>query len=85
MPGERTAAEVADGATFVPGDVADDQAVARIFSSVRESHGRLDVSVHNAGIMDPSDEGVVETPLEVHCPGFIGHGERRLSHLIGRQ
>jgi NAD(P)-dependent dehydrogenase (short-subunit alcohol dehydrogenase family) len=63
--GERTAEEVGHGATFVPGDVADDEAVQRIFATVRESHGRLDVSVHNAGIMDPTDEGVVDTPLEV--------------------
>jgi NAD(P)-dependent dehydrogenase (short-subunit alcohol dehydrogenase family) len=60
--GERTAAEIGDGAQFVPGDVADDAATARLFEQVRATHGRLDVSVHNAGIMDPQDEGVTDTP-----------------------
>jgi NAD(P)-dependent dehydrogenase (short-subunit alcohol dehydrogenase family) len=63
--GERTAAEIGDGATFMPADVTDDEAVKRLFAAVADSHERLDVSVHNAGIMDPSDEGVVDTPLDV--------------------
>src|SRR5438477_10475572 len=61
--GERTAAESGDGARFVAGDVTDDEAVRRLFDAVGKAHGRLDVSVHNAGIMDPRDEGVVDTPL----------------------
>jgi len=65
VAGEHTAAEIGDGATFIPGDVTDDEAVKRLFDAVRDQHGRLDVSVHNAGIMDPADEGVVDTPLEV--------------------
>jgi NAD(P)-dependent dehydrogenase (short-subunit alcohol dehydrogenase family) len=63
--GERTAVDAGNGATFAPGDVTDDRAVERLFAAVRESHGRLDVSVHNAGIMDPNDAGVVETPPEI--------------------
>jgi NAD(P)-dependent dehydrogenase (short-subunit alcohol dehydrogenase family) len=63
--GKRTAAEVGEDGLFVPGDVSDDGAVERLLATVREAHGRLDVSVHNAGIMDPRDEGVTETPLEV--------------------
>jgi NAD(P)-dependent dehydrogenase (short-subunit alcohol dehydrogenase family) len=63
--GERTASEIGDGALFVAGDVSDDASVAAIFAAVREAHGRLDVSVHNAGVMDPRDEGVTETPLEI--------------------
>ena len=63
--GERTASEIGDGALFVAGDVSDDASVERLFAAVREAHGRLDVSVHNAGIMDPRDEGVTETPLDV--------------------
>ena len=39
--------------------------MARLFAAVRETHGRLDVSVHNAGIMDPRDEGPTVTPLEI--------------------
>jgi NAD(P)-dependent dehydrogenase (short-subunit alcohol dehydrogenase family) len=63
--GQRTATEIGGSATFVPGDVSSDAAVRALFQTVRETHGRLDVSVHNAGIMDPRDEGVTETPLEV--------------------
>ena len=63
--GERTTAELGGTATFVAGDVSDDAATQKLFEAVRGTHGRLDVSVHNAGIMDPRDEGVVETPLEV--------------------
>lgn len=63
--GERAAAEIGGGARFVAGDVSDNAATSRVFDTVRELHGRLDVSVHNAGIMDPRDEGVTETPLDV--------------------
>lgn len=63
--GERTASEIPDGALFVAGDVSDDASVERMFAAVREAHGRLDVSVHNAGVMDPRDEGVTETPLDI--------------------
>jgi NAD(P)-dependent dehydrogenase (short-subunit alcohol dehydrogenase family) len=63
--GDKTASEVGDGAIFVAGDVSDDASVQAMFAAVREAHGRLDVSVHNAGIMDPRDEGVTETPLDV--------------------
>jgi NAD(P)-dependent dehydrogenase (short-subunit alcohol dehydrogenase family) len=63
--GEQTAAEIGAGSMFVPGDVADDASTKRLFDAVRDAHGRLDVSVHNAGIMDPRDEGVTETSLEV--------------------
>jgi NAD(P)-dependent dehydrogenase (short-subunit alcohol dehydrogenase family) len=63
--GERTAEEIGDPAAFIPGDVTDDEAVRRLFAAVREQQGRLDVSVHNAGIMDPADEGVLDTALDV--------------------
>jgi NAD(P)-dependent dehydrogenase (short-subunit alcohol dehydrogenase family) len=63
--GARTVAEIGNGARFLPGDVTDDGAVKRLFDEIASAHGRLDVSVHNAGIMDPRDEDVVDTPLEV--------------------
>lgn len=63
--GERTAAELGGDTGFIPGDVAADEATRALFDRVREEHGRLDVSVHNAGIMDPRDQGVSDTPLEV--------------------
>ncbi|HSO97981.1 MAG TPA: glucose 1-dehydrogenase [Solirubrobacteraceae bacterium] len=63
--GERTVSEIGEVASFVSGDVSKDAATQAIFDQVRKAHGRLDISVHNAGIMDPRDHGVTETPLEV--------------------
>ncbi len=63
--GENTATEIGDRATFVAGDVSDDGDVERLLAVIRSKHGRLDVSVHNAGVMDPRDEGVEDTSLEV--------------------
>src|SRR3954466_6295139 len=63
--GQRTASELGEGAQFLAGDVSDDGSVAALFAAVREAHGPLDVSVHNAGVMDPRDEGPTVTPLDV--------------------
>jgi NAD(P)-dependent dehydrogenase (short-subunit alcohol dehydrogenase family) len=63
--GELTKHEIGGEAMFVPGDVSHDPDVEKVFAAVRDAHGRLDVSIHNAGIMDPRDEGVVETPRHV--------------------
>jgi NAD(P)-dependent dehydrogenase (short-subunit alcohol dehydrogenase family) len=63
--GERTKREIGSRALFVPGDVSHDPDTEKLFGAIREAHGRLDVSVQNAGIMDPHDEGVVETPRQV--------------------
>lgn len=65
VAGNRTVAEIAGAASFIGGDVADEAAVNGLFGQIAHAHGRLDVSVHNAGIMDPRDEGVTDTPLEV--------------------
>lgn len=54
--GERTAGDV--GGLFVAGDVADDASVRAVFVAVADAYGRLDVSVHNAGVMPPEDGGV---------------------------
>lgn len=54
--GERTAGDV-DG-LFVAGDVADDASVEAVIAAVADAHGRLDVSVHNAGVMPPEDGGL---------------------------
>jgi NAD(P)-dependent dehydrogenase (short-subunit alcohol dehydrogenase family) len=62
---ERTRAEIGAGAEVRIADVTDDEAVGQLFDAVRRQHGRLDVSVHNAGIMDSRDEGVTETPLAI--------------------
>ena len=63
--GQRTVGEIGDAAQFIPADVSDDAATAGLFEQIRSTHGRLDISVHNAGIMDPRDDGVTDTPLEV--------------------
>jgi NAD(P)-dependent dehydrogenase (short-subunit alcohol dehydrogenase family) len=63
--GEATKHELGGEAMFVPGDVSHDSDVEKMFAAVRDAHGRLDVSIHNAGIMDPRDEGVVDTPRRV--------------------
>jgi NAD(P)-dependent dehydrogenase (short-subunit alcohol dehydrogenase family) len=51
-------------ASFVGCDVSDDRQVAALFAAVAERYGRLDVSVHNAGVLLAGDAGPVETPLE---------------------
>jgi NAD(P)-dependent dehydrogenase (short-subunit alcohol dehydrogenase family) len=63
--GERTVEELGGGAIFVAGDVSDNASVEHMISEVRSAFGRLDVSVHNAGIMDSRDEGPTVTPLDV--------------------
>jgi NAD(P)-dependent dehydrogenase (short-subunit alcohol dehydrogenase family) len=63
--GERTAEEVGERAMFVAADVGDEAQVDNLMSTIEREHGRLDVSVHNAGVMDPRDEGVQDTSLEV--------------------
>jgi NAD(P)-dependent dehydrogenase (short-subunit alcohol dehydrogenase family) len=63
--GERAVGEIGGSAAFIPGDVSDDAETRRLFEQLGATFGRLDVSVHNAGIMDQRDEGVTETPLAV--------------------
>jgi NAD(P)-dependent dehydrogenase (short-subunit alcohol dehydrogenase family) len=58
-------AEIGPAAGFISGDVSDDAETRRIFEYIGATHGRLDVSVHNAGIMDQRDQSVTETPLPV--------------------
>jgi NAD(P)-dependent dehydrogenase (short-subunit alcohol dehydrogenase family) len=54
--GERTGGDVAG--LLVARDVADDASVRAVFVAVADAYGRLDVSVHNAGVMPPEDGGV---------------------------
>ena len=49
---------------FVPGDVSHDPDIEKLYKAILDAHGRLDVSIHNAGIVDPRDESVVKTPRE---------------------
>ena len=53
------------GAEALPVDVVDDGSVAALYDAVVQRHGRLDVCVNNAAILDARDTDPVETPLEV--------------------
>jgi NAD(P)-dependent dehydrogenase (short-subunit alcohol dehydrogenase family) len=46
-------------------DVIDSGSVAALYEGVVRRHGRLDVCVNNAGILDARDTDPVETPLDV--------------------
>ncbi len=45
-------------------DVADEGAVAGMYTAVREEFGRIDVLFNNAGISPPDDASVLDTSLE---------------------
>ncbi len=53
--GEKAAAEL--GARFVQLDVTDDASVADALATIAASEGRLDVLVHNAGILEAVNDG----------------------------
>ena len=56
-PLEATASDAGDAASralVVPTDVADSEAVRRLFTRTREAFGRVDVLFNNAGIFGPS-------------------------------
>ncbi|MFI2365101.1 SDR family NAD(P)-dependent oxidoreductase [Promicromonospora sp. NPDC019610] len=53
--GEKAAAEL--GARFVQLDVTDDASVAAALASIDAAEGRLDVLVHNAGVLDTTLDG----------------------------
>ncbi|WP_106176707.1 SDR family oxidoreductase [Prauserella shujinwangii] len=55
----REAAGDAPGALAVPTDVTDEAAVASLFGTVRDTWGRLDLLVNNAGVFGPP--GAVDT------------------------
>ena len=46
---EATAARLGDGASWVAGDIRDDDSAEALVSAVLERHGRLDLLVNNAG------------------------------------
>lgn len=53
--GERAASEL--GARFVQLDVTDDASVSQSLAAIDAAHGRLDVVVHSAGILDTESGG----------------------------
>ncbi len=60
--GKALAAEL--GGMFVRCNVADADDVAALFAAAHERYGRIDVSLHNAGINPPADGTILETDLE---------------------
>jgi NAD(P)-dependent dehydrogenase (short-subunit alcohol dehydrogenase family) len=67
--GERAAAQI--GARFVQLDVTDDESVAKALATVDAEEGRLDVLVHNAGVLG---DGPVDGPkaLRVFDTNAVG-------------
>ncbi len=59
----KAAAEQADG-TFIAADVSIEDDVQRLYESVAERHGRIDVAFNNAGISPPEDDSILSTGLE---------------------
>lgn len=49
---------------FVRCNVADADDVTALFAAAHERYGRIDVSLHNAGINPPADGTILETDLE---------------------
>ncbi len=52
------------GGTFITADVASEDDVQRLFGTVVERHGRVDISFHNAGISPPEDDSILTTGLD---------------------
>jgi NAD(P)-dependent dehydrogenase (short-subunit alcohol dehydrogenase family) len=59
----KAAAEQTDG-TFIAADVSREDDVQRLYESVVDRHGRVDVAFHNAGISPPQDDSILSTGLE---------------------
>jgi NAD(P)-dependent dehydrogenase (short-subunit alcohol dehydrogenase family) len=60
--GAKAAAEV-DG-LFVQVDVANEDDVIRLFRTVHDTYGRIDVAFNNAGISPPEDDSILTTGLD---------------------
>jgi NAD(P)-dependent dehydrogenase (short-subunit alcohol dehydrogenase family) len=63
--GEKAAAEIGDGAAFVPSDVSKPRDAERMVGFAVETFGGLHVLYNNAGIMHGEDGGAVETAEDV--------------------
>jgi NAD(P)-dependent dehydrogenase (short-subunit alcohol dehydrogenase family) len=57
------AAQAVDG-LFVHADVASQDDVRRLYETVHERYGRIDIAVHNAGISPPDDDSILTTGIE---------------------
>ena len=59
----KSAAEQAGG-TFIAADVSSEDDVQRMYETVAQRHGRIDVAFHNAGISPPEDDSILSTGLD---------------------
>ncbi|WP_299562079.1 3-oxoacyl-ACP reductase [uncultured Mycolicibacterium sp.] len=59
----RQAAEEVDG-LFVPVDVADREAVEKLFDTAVQTYGAVDIAFNNAGISPPEDDLIEHTELD---------------------
>ena len=59
----KAAAEQAGG-TFIAADVSREDDVQRLYESVADRHGRVDIAFHNAGISPPEDDSILSTGPE---------------------
>jgi NAD(P)-dependent dehydrogenase (short-subunit alcohol dehydrogenase family) len=87
---QAAAAKLGSRASYVAGDVADDDTARRAVDHVVEAHGGLDLLVSNAGILIPG--GVEQQPLEevdrviaVNLRGPIAFMGRAAPVMAGRE
>jgi NAD(P)-dependent dehydrogenase (short-subunit alcohol dehydrogenase family) len=59
----KAAAEEAGG-SFIAADVANEDDVRRMYASVVQRHGRVDIAFNNAGISPPEDDSILTTGLD---------------------
>lgn len=79
--GEKAAAEL--GARFVQLDVTDDASVAGALATIRSAEGRLDILVHNAGILtaEPLDGPTALRAFDTNAVGIVRVTEAALPLL----
>jgi NAD(P)-dependent dehydrogenase (short-subunit alcohol dehydrogenase family) len=52
------------GGTFIAADVSSEDDVQRLYESVVQRHGRVDIAFNNAGISPPEDDSILSTGLQ---------------------
>jgi NAD(P)-dependent dehydrogenase (short-subunit alcohol dehydrogenase family) len=53
------------GGLFIGADVANEADVRRMCEQTMDAYGRIDISIHNAGISPPEDNSILDTGLAV--------------------
>src|SRR5580704_4487228 len=52
------------GGAFIAADVSSEDDVQRLYESVVQRHGRVDVAFNNAGISPPEDDSILATGID---------------------